>query len=160
MIYKNLTAKELYSSIPSMATITYMMGTGINVGSTQLAVSAMEELIRRKSEDLALDVLKTAYEKGDLKPGTSMMSMLISSMAEEHKNDMLLHFAEAIVGANKVKDVETGTLLRSLYYAASRIDVMKPGTAEKHREFICRYLVDDEGNPIPDSDGNGDETPT
>ncbi|MBR5647968.1 hypothetical protein IKW73_03530 [Candidatus Saccharibacteria bacterium] len=176
MIYKNLTARELYASIPSIAVIFTLMDTGIKAGSTQLAVSSMEELIRRKHENFALSVLEENYRTGKLKTGTSMMSMVVSSLTDEHKSDMCLQLAN-IISDEEVKDVETSNLIRTLYAVASKdfptekvnfrdhildtqvddngnpvvkFDVEKPGTAEKQREFILHYMVDDNGNPVVD----------
>ena len=82
MVFKNLTAKELYASIPSTPTISQFMKTGL--GSTQLAVSAMEEFLIRGDQEKIHENLIWALTRGCLKPGTSMSSLIARSLIESH----------------------------------------------------------------------------
>lgn len=83
-IFKNLTVKELYSSIPAKETISQFMRNGLEQNSTQLAVSAMEELLLRGDEKTVHENLAWAIEEGFLKLNTPMSSMISRSFLESH----------------------------------------------------------------------------
>lgn len=83
-VFKNLNVKELYASIPSATTISQLMRVGLEQGSTQLAVSAMEELLLRKDQEKVHENLIQAISNGDLKPGTSMSALIARSLLESH----------------------------------------------------------------------------
>ena len=91
MLYKNLSIRELYASIPATSIIAWLFKTGLEIGSTQLAVSAMEELIVREETDLIAEELQSAADAGKLVPGTSMACMIGRSLMESCRNDPLLH---------------------------------------------------------------------
>ena len=82
MLYKNLTAKELYASIYATSIVEEMFVTGLKIGSTQLAVSAMEELIIRGDTDIIQCGLDSAFKEGYVKIGTSMSTMIALSLSE------------------------------------------------------------------------------
>lgn len=82
MLYKNLTTKELYASIYATSIIEEMFATGLKIGSTQLAISAMEELIVRGDTDIIQRGLDSAFKKGYVKIGTSMSTMIARSLSE------------------------------------------------------------------------------
>ena len=82
MIYKDLRVKELYASIPNPLLIASLFKEGMKMGSTQLAVSAMEELIVRGDTDYIAKELNFAFERGYIKIGTSMCSMIARSLVE------------------------------------------------------------------------------
>ena len=82
MLYKNLTVKELYASIYATSIIEEMFITGLKIGSTQLAVSAMEELIIRGDTDIIQRGLDSAFKEGHVKIGTSMSTMIARSLSE------------------------------------------------------------------------------
>lgn len=82
MLYKNLTVKELYASICATSIIEEMFVTGLKIGSTQLAISAMEELIIRGDTDIIQRGLDSAFKEGYIKIETSMSSMIARSLSE------------------------------------------------------------------------------
>ena len=82
MLYKNLTAKELYASIYATSIVEEMFMTGLKIGSTQLAISAMEELIVRGDTDIIQRGLDSAFKEGHVKIGTSMSTMIARSLSE------------------------------------------------------------------------------
>lgn len=82
MLYKNLTTKELYASICATSIIEEMFTTGLRIGSTQLAISAMEELIVRGDTDIIQRGLDSAFKEGHVKLGTSMSTMIARSLSE------------------------------------------------------------------------------
>ena len=82
MLYKNLTVKELYASIYATNIIKKMFVTGLEIGSTQLAISAMEELIVRGDTDIIRHGLESAFKEGYVKTGTSMCTMIARSLSE------------------------------------------------------------------------------
>lgn len=100
MLYKNLLAKELYASIPSTKLIAELFEKGMKMGSTQLAVSAMEELILRGDTDLVFCSLKEAFdtENGYVKLDSSMGSMIARSLLESDRGSdpILRRFGKGI----------------------------------------------------------------
>ena len=96
MLYKNLTVKELYASIPDANLIAKFFETGLEIGSTQLAVSAMEELMIRGDTDTIVTILQSASEKGQLKIGTSITSMIARSLMEYRENPTLCKYGKAL----------------------------------------------------------------
>ncbi len=90
MLYKNLSTRELYASIPDTNIITVFFETGLKFGSTQLAVSAMEELMIREDTDIIAAVLQSAADTGKLVPGTPMAGMIGRSLKESCRHDPLL----------------------------------------------------------------------
>ncbi len=90
MLYKNLTTKELYSSIPATSIIAQFFEIGLEIGSAQLAVSAMEELMVRGDTDIIATKLQSASDKGQLRPGTSITGMIARSLVE-NREDPILH---------------------------------------------------------------------
>jgi hypothetical protein len=82
MVYKELKTKELYASIPNTDFIKVMFREGLRMGSTQLAISAMEELIVRGDTDYVCDGLTFGFTNGFIKLGTSMCSMIARSLVE------------------------------------------------------------------------------
>jgi len=93
LLLNNLSTKELYASIPRTATVSQMMRDGMEQGSTQLAVSAMEELSKRGDTDIIVKNLFEAAKNGVLVPGTSMASMISRSLIEDRETDPLLRRA-------------------------------------------------------------------
>lgn len=82
MLCKNLSVKELYASICDTSIVEEMFATGLKIGSTQLAISAMEELIVRGDTDLIRRRLNSAFKEGHVKIGTSMSTMIARSLSE------------------------------------------------------------------------------
>ncbi len=82
MLCENLTAKELYASIGGISIVKDMFATGLKIGSTQLAISAMEELIVRDYTNIILRELDSAFKEGHVKIGTSMSTMIARSLLE------------------------------------------------------------------------------
>lgn len=96
MLYKNLTVKELYASIPATKTISQFFEIGLEIGSTQLAVSAMEELITRGDTDIVANMLQSASDKGQLQLGTSITGMIARSLAEYRGDPILYKYGKAL----------------------------------------------------------------
>ena len=90
MLYKNLSTRELYASIPDTGIVTSFFETGLKFGSTQLAVSAMEELIIREDTDIIAAVLQSAADTRKLVLGTPMAGMIGRSLKESCRHDPLL----------------------------------------------------------------------
>ena len=82
MLYKNLTARELYASIYATSIIEEMFVTGLKIGSPQLAISAMEELVVRGDTDIIRRELDSAFKEGHVKIKTSMSTMIARSLSE------------------------------------------------------------------------------
>lgn len=91
MLYKNLTAKELYASIPTNV-IEPFFHKGLEMDNDRLAVSAMEELIRRGDTDMVFQGLRQAFERGDVKVKTTTATMIARSLSESCRGiDPFLH---------------------------------------------------------------------
>ena len=92
MLYKNLTVKELYASIPATSIIESLFRTGLEMDNDRLAVSAMEELILRGDTDKVCHGLKEAFERGDIKVKTTTATMIARSLSESCRGvDPFLH---------------------------------------------------------------------
>lgn len=96
MLYKNLTVKELYASIPATKTISQFFEIGLEIGSTQLAISAMEELMTRGDTDIVANMLQSASDKGQLQLGTSITGMIARSLAEYRGDPILYKYGKAL----------------------------------------------------------------
>ena len=97
MLYKNLTTKELYASIPATDIISKFFEIGLEVGSTQLAVSAMEELMVRGDTDIIASKLQSASDKGLLQLRTSITGMIARSLAEYREDPILCRYGKALL---------------------------------------------------------------
>ena len=97
MLYKNLSSKELYASIPDAKIIAKMFETGLEIGSSQLAVSAMEELMFRGNTDIIATKLQSAFDKGQLQLGNSLTSMIARSLVEHREDPVLNRFGKTLL---------------------------------------------------------------
>ena len=92
MLYKQLTVKELYASIPVASIIESFFRTGLEIDNDRLAVSAMEELILRGDTDKVCYGLREAFERGDIKAKTTTTTMIARSLSESCRGiDPFLH---------------------------------------------------------------------
>lgn len=92
MLYKQLTVKELYASIPVTSIIESFFRTGLEIDNDRLAVSAMEELILRGDTDKVCHGLREAFERGDIKAKTTTTTMIARSLSESCRGiDPFLH---------------------------------------------------------------------
>ena len=92
MLYKQLTVKELYASIPATSIIESFFRTGLEIDNDRLAVSAMEELILRGDTDKVCHGLREAFERGDIKAKTTTTTMIARSLSESCRGiDPFLH---------------------------------------------------------------------
>ena len=158
MIYKNLTTHELYSSISDFSIISEMMKNGIKIGSTQLAVSAMEELLKKGLEDTVIEILTKAYKDKELKVGSPMFSMVTTSLTEDRKKNVCAALFKEMSACAKDKPAEyiepecCENEIKNLFLVGfppseSAKKLLKEG---KFREFLLGYRVDDDGNPVVD----------
>ena len=101
MYFNNLTVRELYASITNPDDVTGLFRHGIRINNDRMAVSAMEELIRRKAYYDIVDVIDQAIEDDDsLRPGSTLFSMMMRSLAESTKGNetYLGAYARAVLG--------------------------------------------------------------
>lgn len=82
MLTKNLTTKEMYASIPETQVIVEFFKKGLEINNDRLAVSAMEELILRGDTDYIAYALNEAFEKGWVREGSTMISMIGRSLKD------------------------------------------------------------------------------
>ena len=65
MMYKNLTVRELFASMPLTKDIVEFFDKGLRSNNDRLAGAAAEELIRRGETDLIVCSLDEFYETED-----------------------------------------------------------------------------------------------
>ena len=97
MLYKDLKVKELYASIPDTGIIAVFFETGLEIGSSQLAVSAMEELMTRGDTDIVATILQSAADKGQLQVGKSLTGLIARSLAEYREDPILHKYGKALL---------------------------------------------------------------
>ena len=96
MLYKDLKVKELYASIPDTEIIAKLFETGLKIGSCQLAVSAMEELMLRGDTDIIAAKLQSASDKGQLQLGNSLTGLIARSLVECREDPILHRYGRAL----------------------------------------------------------------
>lgn len=154
MLYKNLSVKELYSSIPATTIIAQFFETGLEIGSSQLAVSAMEELMIRGDTDIIAAKLQSASDKGQLKLGTSITGMIARSLMECREDPILHRYgkivqrgggsegifkwmqtpeAEQMFQGERLTDKKNAFLARQ----DARQELLQEQEAKKRREILC-----------------------
>lgn len=103
--FNNLTVRELYASMPDVDDVSALFRFGIRIANDRMAVSAMEDLIRRKAYHDIIDVIDEAFEEGDsLVQGSSLVSLMMRSLAESTKGNetYLGAYARAVLGGQFV----------------------------------------------------------
>lgn len=92
MLYKNLTVKELFATIPLTKDVVELFNMGIRRNNDRLAGAAMEELIRRDETCLIVEALDKFFETPlDSLASQTMMFALLRDLAECcRKEDALL----------------------------------------------------------------------
>lgn len=88
MYTNNLNVRELYASMSNPEDVVSLFRYGIRINNDRLAVSAMEDLIRRKDYADIADVIDKAITDDDLLvPGSTLCSMMMRSLAESTKGN-------------------------------------------------------------------------
>ena len=82
MYTKNLLVKEMYASIGATDFIKELFEKGLEMGNDRLAVSAMEELLRREDTDLIHKCLNEAFAKEQMVQGSSLVTLIASSLLD------------------------------------------------------------------------------
>lgn len=80
---KMLTVKEVYASIFETSVIDEFFRKGLELDNDRLAISALEELILRGDTDLIVYSLNQAFEKGQIKKGSVVLSLLARVLSTE-----------------------------------------------------------------------------
>lgn len=92
MYTKNLTVKEMYASIGATSFIVELFKKGLEMNNDRLAVSAMEELLRRGDTDLIAESLNHAFEQNQVVLGSTMATLIGSSLMDGAREpDPILH---------------------------------------------------------------------
>ncbi len=92
MYTKNLTAREMYASIGATDFIVTLFKEGLAVNNDRLAVSAMEELLRRGDSDLITERLEDAFKQQQMVAGSSLVYLIGSSLFDDAREiDPILH---------------------------------------------------------------------
>lgn len=87
MYTNNLNVRELYASMSNPEDVVSLFRYGIRINNDRLAVSAMEDLIRRKDYADIADVIDKAITDDLLVPGSTLCSMMMRSLAESTKGN-------------------------------------------------------------------------
>ncbi len=113
MLYMNLSVSSLYASIPTTKTIESFFLLGLELDNDRLAVSAMEELIRRDDTEMIIIGLRQAFERGTVQAKTTMATMIGRSLSESYRgiNPFLSRLGEYLLeadGPNPFRDYLEG----------------------------------------------------
>ena len=94
MLYKNLTARELFATMYATQDVVELFEKGLRRNNDRLAGSAMEELIRRGDTDLIVKALDSFYEEDEGKHilgASKTLFALMRDLADScRKEDALL----------------------------------------------------------------------
>lgn len=82
MYTKNLTVREMYASIGDTNYIVELFQKGLEINNDRLAVSAMEELLRRGDTDFIAKGLNHAFEQGQLTPKSTLVTLIANSLMD------------------------------------------------------------------------------
>lgn len=129
MYMNNLTTRELYASMSNSADVVALFTMGININNSRLAVSAMEDLIRRKDYVDVVDVIDKAIEDdGALVQGSSLMSLMMRSLAESVKGN------ESYLGVY-ARDVLNGLFVGPRAWLRANPEAYRPSPRLRSREI-------------------------
>ena len=142
MLCRNITVKELFASIPDSDYIAYFFDLGLAIGSSQLAVSAMEELMVRSDTITVITVLQLASENGGLQLGTSITTMIARSLSEYREDPILCRYGKALLKGEGgegimewIKKPETAKLFRDEQQALW--ETIQAEKAKDRRATLC-----------------------
>ena len=98
MYTKNLTVREMYTSISDTDFIVQLFAKGLAMNNDRLAVSAMEELIRRGDTDRIVYTLDEAFAKNLMVMGSPLTIILATSLFENAREEdaILSHYGKAL----------------------------------------------------------------
>lgn len=86
MLCRDLTVEELFGSIPSTEIIKYLFEIGLQHVENYLAVTAMEELIKRGEYDEVFNDIAAAFEVGRIMMGTTTSRLFAKSLIDASQN--------------------------------------------------------------------------
>ena len=105
MLYRNITMGELFDNTPYTETINLLFTEGLRTGNHRLAISAMEELIRRGETKLVEEGLNKACENGEIKVNSTMSKTIAHSCAEDGIDDAFLRrFGKYLIWTRTTKE--------------------------------------------------------
>ena len=99
MLYKDLTVRELCASICVTKTVNELFKKGLEARNSQLAIPALEELIRRGDSDLIAKSLDQAFDNGWLVKGDALVGaigMLLFGNVEK-MDPILFRYSKALL---------------------------------------------------------------
>ena len=82
MYTKNLTVREMYASIYVTSVIVEFFKKGLEMNNDRLAISAMEELLRRGDTDYIVEGLDNAFEKEQIMSQSTMVTLIGNSLKD------------------------------------------------------------------------------
>lgn len=87
---------ELYASLPRTTTIAEFFEHGIRLENDRLAVSALEELIRREALDLIVDELDWAFDRANMANQPASVSLIASTLRNSCRelDPILCHYGK------------------------------------------------------------------
>ncbi len=93
-----LTVKELYATIADTQFIASLFKKGLKRNNDRLAVSAMEELLRRGDSDMIVYALNDAFASKLMVKGSPLVTLISNSLLENaHEiNTILYHYGKGL----------------------------------------------------------------
>lgn len=90
MMYKNLTVRELFASMPLTKDIVEFFDKGLRSNNDRLAGAAAEELIRRGETDLIVRSLDKFYAEEDYQMHQATLFAVMVDLAESCRGEDVL----------------------------------------------------------------------
>ena len=88
MLYKNLTAREMFAAMRDTKDVAELFKKGLRCDNDRLAGSAMEELIRRGDTEAIIEVLDDFYKEDGGDPESStILFILMRDLADSCRKE-------------------------------------------------------------------------
>ena len=133
LLFKNLTVKELYASIPDTSVINSLFLEGLRENNDRLAISAMEELILRGDTDLITEGLDNAFKNKEIRINTTMSTLIARSLTESCRgvDPLLQRFGKSLFRAKTDDPFKELFEAPEKSYTLSELKDMDRATLEK-----------------------------
>ena len=145
MLYRNITMGELFDNTPYTETVNLFFTEGLRTGNHLLAISAMEELIRRGDIGLVEEGLNKACENGEIKVNSTTSKTIARFCAEDDIDDAFLRRFGKYLNLDTIDEGEpldlvflSGKDQASVFLHHPRFDELKEGI----KRLIIRKLLE------------------
>lgn len=140
MLYKDLKARELFSTMLVTEDVAELFGMGLYRDNDRLAGSAMEELVRRDRTDLIVEKLEDLYQKTpDILSYERILFILMRDLNDccREKDPVLGLYAKEGVS---LKSPTEWLVENAKYFKETR----RSGIARDAKPWARKYLVPEE----------------